>query len=184
MPQSVRSRGLCHTLSHLAVTVVAFLAVALAATPTAGAHSELLQSSPRSGATVGGSFHQVALQFGGLAEGPAHDLSLVDPAGNEITTIAVQEGQRVVLPIEPLAVPGMYTVRYAVVGADGDNTSGSFTFRFDPAADEPLALTIGNTSDPGFDFIAFGLLLAGAAVLGFLVYRFSSALRDHRAASV
>ena len=152
----------------------------LVAAPAASAHAELLQASPRADSTVGGEFHSIQLQFSGLDEAAAQRFDLLDPAGTPIETQVVREGQRIILAIEPLTVPGVYTVSYTVNGADGDISSEAFVFRYDPPADHPEALTISIGGDDGFDWVALGLLLVGAGLLGYLAHRFNVAWRDHR----
>lgn len=163
------------------VTVIAFFS----AVPTASAHAELLQSSPRAGSVVGGDFHGIRMQFTGLDGSADHDVRLFGPDGQRIDAQVIRDQavQRLVLSIAPLTVPGEYTVAYVdLLGADGDITDGSFSFRWDPTAPDPEPLTISLDVNDGFDWVALVLLMAAAACLAFLVARFSSALREHRAA--
>lgn len=162
-------------------TVVVLLLLSLMSTTPAYAHAELRQASPDVGQTVGGEFHSIAMQFTGLDPAVTHQAKLFDPAGNQIDTTLAAENQRLVLPIEPLSVPGEYTVTYAVRGIDGDFTEDSFSFRFDPAADEPDGITVAVAEPGGFDFVGYALLLAAAALAAFLVHRFFAAYREHRA---
>lgn len=178
MQTTDRASGLRRLLLVAALSV----AVLAIAAPRAAAHAELLQSSPAPGSVVGGSFHSITMHFGGLAIDGPHTVELFDPAGKPVdTSPVVQERLRLILPIEPLQVPGEYSIQYSILGDDNDRTSDSFQFRFDPAADDPEPVTLPN-GEPGFDFVQLGLLLAGAALLAFLVHRFVFALREHRAA--
>lgn len=152
------------------------------AVPTADAHAELRQSSPAAGQTVGGEFHQVALFFSGLDGSLPQQVRLYDPAGNLLREDPALLDQRLVLSIDPLTIPGEYLVTYEVTGIDSDFTSESFTFFYEPGAAEPEPITIETFGDDGFDIINFALLLAGAGLAAFLVHRFMSAWRDHRAA--
>jgi len=152
------------------------------AIPAAEAHAELREASPGVGQTVGGEFHRIAMHFTGLDATQPQAMQLFDPAGNLIDEGGAAEGQRLVLSISPLTLPGEYTVNYQVNGIDGDYVEESYTFRYEPSADEPSELTIGNPIDEGFDWVTFALLLAGSATAAFLVHRFFTALRDHRAA--
>lgn len=165
----------------LAGTLV-LLIVMVAQAPYALAHAELRQASPDVGETVGGEFHQIAMQFIGLDPQQTHQAKLFDPAGNLITESSASEGQRLVIPIDPLTVPGDYLVTYAVHGIDGDFTEESFGFTFDPAADEPSGITIAEIGPEGFDFVLLTLLLIAAGLAAFLVTRVMSALRAHRGA--
>lgn len=156
------------------------LAIAL---PSAQAHAELRQSSPAAGATVGGEFHQVAMFFTGLDAALPQQARLFDPAGNLVREGPSLEDQQMVLSIDPLTVPGEYLVTYEVTGIDGDFTAESFTFFYEPDADEPDPLTIEIYGDDGFDVINFVLLLVGAGLAAFLVHRVVTAWREDRAAS-
>lgn len=150
--------------------------------PPASAHAELRQASPRVDSVVGGEFHSISLQFSGLDEVAEFRADLLDPAGQPIGGTAVREKQRIVIPIEPLEVPGTYTVSYTTLGADGDLVSDMFTFRFDPAAAEPEPITIEITTIQVIGWFGYALLLAAAALLGYLAHRVRLALRDHRQA--
>lgn len=171
--------------ARLTCAIVGAILLLLATTvqaPAALAHAELRQSSPAADETVGGEFHQITLQFTGLDANNVQRAEIFDPAGNSIGSPATNEGQRIVISIEPLRVAGQYTVSYSVNGIDGDFTEESFSFRYDPDADEPSGITIGLAEPRGFDFISLGLLLIGAALAAFLVHRVMEASREHRAA--
>lgn len=177
-----RLRGLrTVTLRLVAATVIAFGLLAVAA-PPASAHAELLQSSPRQNSVAGGQFHSIALQFGALDATANFRAELLDPAGTPIGGTAVSENSRIVIPIEPLQTPGTYTVSYTVVGIDGDVSSEVFTFRFDPAADEPEGISIKYGVQERFGLVGWLLTCLAAALLGFLVHRFVYAWRAHKAA--
>jgi methionine-rich copper-binding protein CopC len=160
------------------------LLVSLLWTTGASAHAELLQSSPRADSTIGGELHSIALQFGGLDTEAPQDAKLYDPAGNLVESVVLREKQRLVIPMEnEITVPGTYTVTYEVNGEDGDFTSSSFTFRYEPGADPAEGITIANGApSQGFDFVGYGLLLAAAAIAAFLVHRFIAAWREHTSA--
>jgi len=117
------------------------------AIPAAEAHAELREASPGVGQTVGGEFHRIAMHFTGLDATQPQAMQLFDPAGNLIDEGGAAEGQRLVLSISPLTLPGEYTVNYQVNGIDGDYVEESYTFRYEPSADEPSELTIGNPID-------------------------------------
>lgn len=176
--QIVRRRQ--HRWQALASVLCLLLSIVVG-TPSADAHAELWDSSPAADETVGGEFHQIVMQFFGLDPAAQQSASLFDPAGNRVDSVAVWENQRIVLPIEPLTVPGEYTVTFEVNGIDGDLSDGSFSFRYDSSADEPGPVSPGPGVEPeGFDWITLGLLLVAAAIAAFLVSRFMTALREHR----
>jgi len=166
----------------VAVALLATLA-SLTFASTASAHAELRQASPDVDQTVGGTVHQVAIQFIGLDPDATHDTKLFDPAGNQIEAKVIHEGQRIVLPItEPFTIPGEYLVTYAVYGIDGDFTESEFTFRYDESAPEPVGITVPVYQEPGFDFVTLAMLIAGATIAAFMVHRFVFAWREHKAA--
>lgn len=166
----------------IVLCLLAFVLPATVALPPALAHAELRQSSPAAGETVGGEFHQVTLLFSGLDASLPQQARLYDPAGTLLREDPTLLDQRLVLSIDPFTVPGEYSVSYEVTGIDGDFTSESFTFFYQPDAPEPEPITIETFGEDGFDIVNFALLLAGAGVAAFLVHRVITAWREHRAA--
>ena len=65
---------------------------------------------------------------------------------------------------------------------DGDLTSDLFTFQYEPEAAEPEPITIDVGGVDTFGWFDWVLLIAAAAVLGYLVHRIVWAWRGHRAA--
>ena len=122
------------------------------------------------------------MQFSGLDTEAEFRAELLDPAGVPIGGTAVREEMRIVIPIEPLEVPGIYTVSYTTIGVDSDLVSDTYSFRYDPSAPEPEGITIEITTVERLGWFGYVLLLAGAAVLGYLAHRFRFAYREHRAA--
>lgn len=154
-----------------------------AASPAASAHAELLQASPAPGSIVGGEFHSIVLHFGGIDWEGTHVAELFGPDGARIETPdVIHDRQRLVIPLEPLTIPGNYTVSFTIEGVDGDVTSETMNFRFDPGSPPPVGVTLSNGGDTGFDWVGFALLLVGAGLLAFLVARFGTALKQHRQA--
>ncbi len=176
-----RARDISRLRHVLAALVLAFGLVVTAA-PEALAHAELRQASPRVDSVVGGEFHSISLQFSGLDTEADFRAELIDPAGNPIGGKAVREEMRIVIPIEPLEVPGVYTVSYTTIGVDDDLVSDLYTFRYDPSAAEPEGITIEITTVERIGWFGYALLLVGAALLGYLVHRFRFAYREHRQA--
>lgn len=174
--QRRRVRAVARTLT----AIVAILAVMLAMAGPAFAHAELRQASPRVDSVVGGEFHSISLQFSGLDTDAPFRAELLDPSGQPIGGEAVAEDQRIVIPIEPLEVPGTYTVSYTTTGEDGDLVSEVYTFRYDPEAPEPEGITIEITTVERLGWFGYVLLLAGAAVLGYLAHRVRFAWKQHQ----
>lgn len=182
-PLPQRRAGMVRRTAIVVFAVVTALTLLAVHTPRASAHAELLQSSPAAGSIVGGEFHSIVLHFSDIDWNGTHVAELYGPDGAQVPTQAiVHERQRLTIPIEPLTVPGLYTVTYTTEGVDNDVITDSLSFRFDPAADRPTGITLSNGGDAGFDWVGFGLLLVGAGLLAFLVARFVAAVREHRAA--
>lgn len=164
------------------VAVLIAFGLVVTAAPEALAHAELRQASPRVDSVVGGEFHSISLQFSGLDTEADFRAELLDPSGTPIGGQAVREEMRIVIPIEPLEVPGVYTVSYTTIGVDEDLVSDTYSFRYEPSAAEPEAIDIEITTVDRLGWFGYALLLVGAALLGFLVHRVRFAYRAHRAA--
>lgn len=168
----------------MVVPVAAALAALTVMVPAASAHAELRQASPRVDSVAGGTFHFVALQFTGLSETAPFDAKLYDPAGNSVGKPAVREAQQIVIPIDGLTVPGVYTVTFRTIGEDGDLVDDQYNFRYSPDAPEPEPINIDLSAPQLLGPFGYVLLMAGAAVLAFLVHRFWFAWREHQASQV
>ena len=168
-------------VARLLAVALLVASMTVGAAPDAAAHAELRQASPRVGSTVGGTFHSVSMQFSGLDTDAGFRAELLDPGGMSIGQPAVAEKQRIVIPIEPLSVPGVYTVSYTTIGEDGDVESDVFTFRYDPAAPEPEGIDIEITTVERVGWFGYALLLVGAALLGYLAHRVRSAWKAQNA---
>lgn len=179
---ALRARN-ARRFAHAVASLLLAFGLLVATAPEAMAHAELRQASPRVDSVVGGEFHSISLQFSGLDTEAEFRAELLDPAGTPIGGTAVREEMRIVIPIEPLEVPGVYTVSYTTIGVDGDLVSETYNFRYDPSSPEPEGITIEITTVERLGWFGYLLLLAGAAVLGYLVHRFRFAYREHRAAA-
>jgi len=166
-----------NSVRRLLAVCVALLALTLLTPSTAEAHSELLQASPRVGSTVGGEFHSVAMLFGALDETGAFEAALFDPAGTSIGRPPVSEDGQIVIPIDPLEMPGTYTVSYTTTGVDRDVSSETFTFRFDPTEPPPPAIDLELATTSTFEWLDYLVLLALAGAGGFLTHRVRHAWR-------
>jgi methionine-rich copper-binding protein CopC len=95
------------------------------------AHSLLVRSQPRRGATVARSPERVQLWFSERLEPAYATLSVWSEAGAQVDAgdAAVDTGDPSVLSVNaPNLAPGRYTVRYRVLSVDGHVVESSFTF--------------------------------------------------------
>lgn len=116
----------------LAVGTVAAVVV-LPAAPAA-AHVSLAGAEPSEGATVTDAPAAVALTFdGALAAGGDHAVGLFAPGGEQVDDgrTLEQSDRAVQVGVGELTDTGTYTVRWLVVGADGHNIEGDYTFVYD-----------------------------------------------------
>jgi methionine-rich copper-binding protein CopC len=121
------------------VAILAAVLALLAASVPAGAHTDLLQSSPGPSSSVGGTVDFIDLVF----VDPVRNvqIELVGPDGMPIDgEIQVGDGQIIRYRMPALELVGTYTVSYTMASADGDETVGGFAFGYDPAAREPFRL--------------------------------------------
>ncbi|MFE0025083.1 copper resistance protein CopC [Amycolatopsis sp. NPDC059021] len=158
----------------LITVVLAGLTLLGLATP-ALAHDSLVGSTPADKSTVD-------------ASPPAIELRFDEPVqqGAELNTVVVTDAQRnhweagpavvkgnaVAVPLRPLGAPGVYTVDYRIVSADGHPGDGSITFTLSktgngaPAtatnAQQPAVATPGEPGGKGLPVWAW---ILGAAVL-------------------
>jgi hypothetical protein len=108
-------------------------AVLLQAAP-ATAHSELLETSPASGAVLDAVPRDIQLTFGEEVQSQGSGIVVKGPSGqryDDATTFTVDRNVASVelQPDDASYVDGQYTVSYRVVSADGHIVSGSYGFR-------------------------------------------------------
>lgn len=149
-------------LTHLALMVCLTVGALLATSPAAYAHTDLVSSSPASGATVASAPREITLTFSKPVAGAFADLVLVTddgtaqplPVGNDA---AESTAVRAAVPAElrkPLDAPSTWRVDYRVTSADGHPIQGSVSFEVSatpaptlaPATTSPQAPT--PTPDP------------------------------------
>lgn len=186
LPKARSRRGLSRWLLQTILVAVAAVGLLLCTASAAWAHAEMIEASPDRDDVAGGEFHSIRMQFVGLDVTDQHTFVLTDPAGNVVTDSWVQEGQKVVIPIEPLSEPGVYTVSFRTLGVDADTSDRSFSFTFDPDAPEPgpIEFTPDTPKTNGLDtlswlLIALGTLIFAAIVINAIVQ--FKALREQRA---
>lgn len=121
------------------VVVLGWLALAMFGISGAGAHTDLLQSSPGPAQRAGGTVDFIDLVF----VEPISDFELVleDPSGDLVDgEIENDEGQIIRYRMPALTETGRYVVRYTMLSADGDVTESAYFFTYHPDAVQPVRL--------------------------------------------
>lgn len=149
--------------------------------PQAAAHAELVQASPRVDSVVGGQFDTIELLFDTIDTASGFRAQLLDPAGVPIGAAPTRVNQLITIPIDPLTVPGLYTVSYTTLGSDGDLVSDAYSFRFEPSSPLPPGLGSPASGLGGIGWINTALLITGAALAGIVVHRVQWARKTARA---
>jgi methionine-rich copper-binding protein CopC len=118
----------------LTATVAATIALSLAASPPALAHTALVSSDPTDGEVVASAPTEVALTFDEAIGTPAF-VSVVGPDGSDIADgDPVIDDGTVTQAVKILPQQGAYTAAYRVLSADGHPVTGEIHFAVDPAA--------------------------------------------------
>lgn len=122
-----------------AVALLATLLLALAQ-PLAGAHADLVLTSPAADTRVTQPLHAVVLELS--APPRLAWLTLWDPDGTEVPLGRPSvDDQQVTAVVGDLAAPGRYDLRYRVVAADGHTLEGDYSFVVARSAIEGAAAT-------------------------------------------
>lgn len=145
-------------------------ALALAAAPAlALGHVELVASDPEAGANLETAPTQVTLTFDGELDPDGSGFSVTDHHGDTVGSGEVDldiADRNVLAGTVSIDEPGVYTVEWTVLGADGHEISGSFSFGY--ATDEEIPQGEGHghenpdtalTVDGASPLTAAGLLL-------------------------
>ncbi len=170
----------------------ALLAVVLGPVGPAAAHDGLVDGSPTPDGEVGAGLTLLQMQFTGIGEGDtAPYISLEDVDGATVPIGEVQVVQDFFLCARSAALtPGVYTLEYAVPGADGHLQQGRYDFTVasgaEPAPDGPctgVALDEPREASPSEDSGAGPLIwvLGGGVLLTALVVALAAA-RQRRTA--
>lgn len=107
------------------------LALTFAVAPIASAHTTLLSSVPASNAEVSEAPISIELEFGEdlIALGKGTKVSVIAPSGKDIAMgSATVAKTHVSQPLTVDTTPGVYTVKYRVVAADGHVVEDTFAF--------------------------------------------------------
>lgn len=117
-----------------------FAALALGAVPAvAAAHVELESSSPEAGANLDAAPTEVTLTFIGELDPDGSGFTVIDHRGEEVGSGGVDldvADRNVLSGSVTITEPGVYTVAWDVLGADGHELSGEFSFGY--ATDEEI----------------------------------------------
>jgi methionine-rich copper-binding protein CopC len=114
--------------------IIGALGAVLFQAAPATAHSELLETSPASGAVLDAVPRDIQLTFGEEVQSQGSGIVVKGPSGqryDDATTFTVDRNVASVelQPDDASYVDGQYTVSYRVVSADGHIVSGSYGFR-------------------------------------------------------
>ena len=150
--------------------VVGFLAIL--SMPGSSAHVEIVSSFPERLATVNPIPTEVMIEFSGelqTLDGQAvNTLEVIDSTGIAVNyEDPIISGARITTKVSGQSAPGVFTVKYRVVGDDGHVIEGEYTFNASPDyAAEPTAMPISSNGEGSS--IPTGGILLGGLVLVFL----------------
>jgi methionine-rich copper-binding protein CopC len=154
------------------VTVFVVSLLSVLAIPTSSAHVEIVDSFPERFANVNPIPTQVWIQFSGelqTLDGQAlNSLEVIDSTGLSVNfEDPVIDGAKIMTKVSGQSAPGVFIVKYRVVGDDGHVIEGDYTFNASPDYSEeqspmPISSTSGQSSFP------VGGILIGALILTFL----------------
>ncbi|MBT9605037.1 copper resistance protein CopC [Microbacterium sp.] len=121
----------------------AFLLLTLSSPPPARAHDALIESSPTAESVVTSMPAEVSMTYSGEVFDASSSIAIevIDSSGANVAVEApVVADTTVTQAVEPVAAPGVVTVRWRVVSSDGHPISGEYAFTLDaPAASSPPA---------------------------------------------
>lgn len=144
---------------RLGATVVGGLLVIAAWAAPAASHSELIDSAPEPGQTVGGVIDRIDLEY----ELGVSNVVVTVTGPNGVVDSEVEQTsdtEVIVRLAEPIADPGQWIVDHELLAADGDITSRAFAFEYDPGA--PGLGEGGSSSLAAIALLGGAVLIAGA----------------------
>jgi methionine-rich copper-binding protein CopC len=163
-------------------TLLVFLAIAIAGLGApAGAHGELVGTSPSPGETVGSVVHIDLIFSTNVRE---WELTVERPDGEPLAGEAVQKAEPYLsFETAPIAEEGQYIVRYSGVDDDGDVLEGAYAFVFEEGAPAPAELPVDLSvlEDDGRSWWLYGLLMVGVVVIAALIGLLAEKVRRLRA---
>jgi copper transport protein len=156
----------------------------LASAPVAGAHAQLLGTSPASGATVQVQPKQVIFEFNQAVGGTLGAVRVYDAQGNEVDDLNVShpygDEHWMGVGLKPRLPDGTYTGTYRVISADTHIVYGGLVFNIGHAGATPkftVAGLIGKNESGKVTEVAFGVVrglnyLTLALMVGGLAFLF------------
>jgi len=158
------------------VTLFLVACLSVLAIPSSSAHVTIVSSFPERFANVNPIPTQVWIQFSGdlqTLDGQAvNSLEVIDSTGISVNfEDPIIDGAKIMTKVSGQSAPGVFTVKYRVVGDDGHVIEGDYTFNASPdyAAEQspmPMSETSGQSSFP------VGGILIGALILTFIAVFF------------
>lgn len=139
--------------ARLAAFAAAALTPVLLVAAPASAHTDLVETEPGVDATVNSGTSSVLLAFSDQVFPELAEATVTGADGaDRLAGDPIVDGGRVLLPLEPLAEAGAYTVTYRVVASDGHAVEGTYDFTLsDAGAAEAGSVTTPVASDDPFD---------------------------------
>ncbi len=169
-------------VARLAGAAIVFLGLIAALPVSAGAHGELVASSPTPGETVGSAVH-IDLVF----STPIFEWSLTveRPDGEPLEGIAVEKAASYLsYEVAPLSDEGQYIVRYSAVDSDDDLIEGAYAFVVEEGAPSPQDLPVDLSvliPEDGFPLWKYALLFGAVVVIAALAGLLAEKIRRLRA---
>jgi methionine-rich copper-binding protein CopC len=150
---------------------LSLVGLALFSIPNASAHVEIVSAFPEQYANVNPIPTQVWIQFSGdlqTLDGEAiNSLEVIDSTGIAVNyEDPIIEGAKVMTKISGQSAPGVFTVKYRVIGDDGHVIEGEYTFNASP--DYAEVMPISTTSMPEESSIPAGGILLAVLIAIFL----------------
>jgi len=150
---------------------LSLVGLALFSIPNTSAHVEIVSAFPEQYANVNPIPTQVWIQFSGdlqTLDGEAINLlEVIDSTGIAVNyEDPIIEGAKVMTKISGQSAPGVFIVKYRVVGDDGHVIEGEYTFNASP--DYAEAVPISTTSMPEESSIPAGGILLAVLIAIFL----------------
>ena len=140
-------------MKRVSASVFLLLALTFAVAPIASAHTTLLSSVPASNAELTEAPTSIELEFGEdlIALGKGTKVSVIAPSGKEIAMgSATVDKTHVSQPLTFDSTPGVYTVKFRVVAADGHVLEDTYAFTITAGQSaSALAAPIMKPTTPG-----------------------------------